>query len=166
MNTALFIGRFQPFHSGHASVVQHLATLGYDRVIIGIGSTQYNRQSENPLTLAERITCIVATLNQTENIPSYSIVLIPDIHDDKRWVAHVDSIVSQETSQYTATYTGNALVASLFEQAGKPVQAVTKSIAIDGTTLRQMISQHDGTWQSYINPSIRELVRTAVLQRN
>ena len=50
---SLFIGRFQPFHNGHLKVIKHLSTT-YEEIIIGIGSSQYHNESENPFTADER----------------------------------------------------------------------------------------------------------------
>ena len=62
---ALFIGRFQPFHKGHLSVVQQ-AVKENGHLYIGIGSTQYNYEPYNPLTTAERIQIIEAALKEAK----------------------------------------------------------------------------------------------------
>ena len=49
----MIIGRFQPFHSGHASVLSQALEL-CDQLIVVIGSAQESRISHNPLTAGER----------------------------------------------------------------------------------------------------------------
>ena len=45
----LFIGRFQPFHLGHLSVVKDIvARNDVGEIIIGVGSSQYDNTEENP----------------------------------------------------------------------------------------------------------------------
>ena len=49
----LYVGRFQPFHNGHKSVVKE-ALKHCDRLIIAIGSAQESRTKKNPFTFEER----------------------------------------------------------------------------------------------------------------
>ena len=39
MKRGFYIGRFQPYHNGHQSVLEHIAGK-VDEIIIGIGSAQ------------------------------------------------------------------------------------------------------------------------------
>jgi len=48
---ALFIGRFQPFHSGHLDAIKQISE---EEIIIGIGSSQYSKTEENPYSFEER----------------------------------------------------------------------------------------------------------------
>jgi len=50
---ALFIGRFQPFHKGHLLFLKSIYTQ-YDKIIIGIGSSQYSNSLDNPFSYDER----------------------------------------------------------------------------------------------------------------
>ena len=49
----LYIGRFQPFHMGHLSIVKR-ALKECDTLVIAIGSSQENRTKKNPFTFEER----------------------------------------------------------------------------------------------------------------
>ena len=49
--TALFIGRFQPFHSGHVDAIKQISE---KEIIIGIGSSQYSGTDDNPYSFEER----------------------------------------------------------------------------------------------------------------
>jgi nicotinamide-nucleotide adenylyltransferase len=75
---ALFIGRFQPFHKGHAELVR-LASKEYDKLIIGIGSAQISHEIENPFTVKERRRMIKEFL-KSEDIDNFQIYEIPDIN--------------------------------------------------------------------------------------
>lgn len=48
MKRGFYIGRFQPYHNGHQSVLEHIA-LEVDEIVIGIGSAQLSHLTDNPL---------------------------------------------------------------------------------------------------------------------
>ncbi len=68
----LFIGRFQPFHPGHAAVIEKLQDEGKD-VVVAVRDTPLNE--DNPLTIEERLTLIRSKFNNVE------IIIIPDIEE-------------------------------------------------------------------------------------
>ncbi|VVB56523.1 Nicotinamide-nucleotide adenylyltransferase [uncultured archaeon] len=55
--SVLFIGRFQPFHMGHDKLLRYLVKK-YDRIVVGIGSSQFRRTPENPFSAGERKSAI------------------------------------------------------------------------------------------------------------
>ena len=66
MSTALFIGRFQPFHEGHLDAVKQILAEN-EQVIIGIGSSQESGTSRNPFDAQQRTEMITKAL-QNANI--------------------------------------------------------------------------------------------------
>ncbi|MDD4247570.1 MAG: adenylyltransferase/cytidyltransferase family protein [Methanosarcina sp.] len=56
-----FIGRFQPFHFGHLSVVRY-ALEHDDELIVAIGSTDKSFTTKDPFTASERFEMILAAL--------------------------------------------------------------------------------------------------------
>ncbi len=75
---ALFIGRFQPFHNGHAELIR-LISKKYEEIIIGIGSAQRSHTIENPFTAAER-TAMIKEFLKDEGMKSYQIFEIKDLN--------------------------------------------------------------------------------------
>ena len=75
---ALFIGRFQPFHNGHAEQIR-LISKKYEEIIIGIGSVQRSHTIENPFTAAER-TAMIKEFLKDEGIKNYQIFEIRDLN--------------------------------------------------------------------------------------
>mgnify|MGYP001559734692 CR=1 FL=1 len=57
----VYIGRFQPFHLGHESVVRQALTLAH-KVLIIIGSADSPRTIKNPFTFTERLNMISTVL--------------------------------------------------------------------------------------------------------
>jgi len=145
MSKALFIGRFQPFHFGHLDALKQITE---DEITIGIGSSQYGGTEENPWSFEERKKMIEQSLIN-EHI-NYSIVAIPDIHDEKNWVEHVKNIVSK----FDVVYTGNEWVKKLFEEKGFEVKNIKIKIEISGTKLREMIKNSNTSWKKYVPKQI------------
>jgi bifunctional NMN adenylyltransferase/nudix hydrolase len=83
------IGRFQPFHKGHESLVrQALAQAKY--VIILVGSVDMARSTKNPWTWRERVAMIERTFPAEFTNDRISVLPIDDNpYDDEAWVADV-----------------------------------------------------------------------------
>lgn len=148
--TALFIGRFQPFHNGHASVLEQMQRDGITHAIIGVGSSQYSRTDDNPFTYEQRRAMIHSALEGRTGIPSFEVIAIPDIHNPPKWVAHVNSLVPE----YDVVYTGNPVVQDLFKSDGANIRSVHKTVQVDGSTIRRMIANGDDQWKAYVHPTI------------
>ncbi len=159
MKRALFIGRFQPFHLGHLSVLHEAKRLGWDEVIIGIGSSQYSNTDDNPLTYEQRVEIIAASTAHDKAVPKLHVIPLPDIHDDATWVRHINTIISQHELTYDIVLTGNAHVQSLFEVASISVKIIEPSITVNGTTIRNYIHTKNPEWQNFIHPNAQSLIR-------
>lgn len=84
---AVLIGRFQPFHNGHASLLR-LALDTAAKVVIVIGSSFHARSTKNPFTWQERATMIAETLPEAER-SRVSYIALRDYYDDVRWTGIV-----------------------------------------------------------------------------
>ncbi|MEA3254563.1 MAG: nicotinamide-nucleotide adenylyltransferase [Candidatus Altiarchaeota archaeon] len=113
--TALIIGRFQPFHLGHLMLIKEAARdCGF--IMLGIGSSQESHTQENPFTAGERREMIIRSL---EIPPKFAVYDIPDIGDNRRWVSHVEKLVSG----FDVVYTNGELERRLFREAGYRIHA-------------------------------------------
>lgn len=86
----VFIGRFQPFHSGHFAIVQE-ALKHTENLIIVLGSHNEARSARNPLTSAERIQVISSTLS-VAGIDLSKIFFLPQenyLYNDQKWIASI-----------------------------------------------------------------------------
>jgi bifunctional NMN adenylyltransferase/nudix hydrolase len=86
-DVAVAIGRFQPFHNGHAAVLAQ-ALAAAPRVVVVIGSAHQARTPRNPFSWQERAAMIRMTLPEAER---ERVVFMPmrDYYDDERWTAAV-----------------------------------------------------------------------------
>ena len=114
---ALFVGRFQPFHNGHYSVVKKLLA-EYSEVIIAIGSAE-ELNFENPFTAGERIEMIRNCFTEKE-LSRLILVPIRDINNDKLWVFHVTKYVPK----FDVVFSNNKLVKTLFLKVKIPVKTI------------------------------------------
>lgn len=88
----IFIGRFQPFHKGHAGVVQ-AALERADRLIVLLGSAQQARTPKNPFTDDERRVMITQVMG--ENAPRLRLDTLCDrMYQPNRWLADVQEKVA------------------------------------------------------------------------
>lgn len=160
MTTGLFIGRFQPFHNAHLQDVKDILAK-HDKVIIVVGSTQESRTDKNPYTFEEREDFITKALADAD-ITAFEIVNVPDINDNARWVAHLESFLNET---YEEVFSGNELVIELFEQAGKQVTKIKLIDEVSSTKIRSLMSE-DKEWQHLVPKAVSEALKTIRFKNN
>lgn len=154
-NSVLFVGRFQPLHLGHISVIDWLQHQGITNIIIGIGSSQYQTTAENPLSFEVR-KLLWETVYPSKAMP---IIALPDIHDDEHWIEHITKLVYTVCPLgFQQIVSNNAWVQRLATEAGIPVLIPPQTLDISATTIRQLIRQHDDTWKQYVPVSLHEII--------
>ncbi|MFM9435965.1 bifunctional NMN adenylyltransferase/nudix hydrolase [Janthinobacterium sp. CG_23.3] len=92
-DAAVLIGRFQPFHNGHASLLR-MALDAAPKVVVVLGSSFHARSAKNPFTWQERAAMIAATLPAHER-ERVSFVAVRDYYEDARWAGVVGKKVTQ-----------------------------------------------------------------------
>jgi nicotinamide-nucleotide adenylyltransferase len=129
----LMIGRFQPFHKGHLTIIKKILK-DVDELVIVIGSSQFKNTLENPLSADEREKMIDAALSD-EGIHTYKLFKIPDIGDDVLYPSHV----IKQVPEFDILYSGNILVQGLFQAKGKRVEKIThiKREEYEGSEIRK-----------------------------
>jgi len=151
---ALFIGRFQPFHKGHLEVIKNLSKK-YEEIIIGMGSSQYKNNVDNPFSSDERRLMIKSSLEK-DNITNYEIVEITDIHDPPNWVDHVLSIVSD----FDVVITNNSFTKQLFLEKDFKVEKspLYNKKEYSGKEIRKRIKDN-GSWESLVPDPVAEIIK-------
>jgi bifunctional NMN adenylyltransferase/nudix hydrolase len=99
-DTAVLIGRFQPFHSGHAALLGEAFRIG-SRVVLVLGSAHAARTPRNPFTAAEREAMIRASLTESDNA-RLLVVGQRDVWDLGRWTSEVRAAVEAAAPGRTA----------------------------------------------------------------
>ena len=153
-NSALIIGRFQPFHRGHLEAVRKISKR-YDRIIIGLGSAQYSHTADNPFSFRERSRMIKAALD-AEGIPNYTIVPIDDLHKHSEWVAHVVSLVPP----FSEVFTNEPLTRRLFAESGKNVKRIPflNRKEYCGTEVRKRMRE-GADWDELVPDAVADIIR-------
>jgi nicotinamide-nucleotide adenylyltransferase len=153
MIRGFYIGRFQPYHNGHQSVLEHIAG-EVDEIIIGVGSAQLSHHIDNPFTAGERVLMITRSL-ESLGCPFY-VIPIEDIQRNALWVAHVRSM----TPPFDICYSSNPLVVRLFGEAGINVQspAMYERETLSGTEIRRRILNNK-PWKSLVPPAVVQVLK-------
>lgn len=93
---AVLIGRFQPFHNGHAALLAKALETA-EKVVILLGSAHAARNAKNPFTWEERAAMIVTTLDEATQA-RVCFLPIRDYYDDRRWCDAVTAAVKAQTT--------------------------------------------------------------------
>jgi bifunctional NMN adenylyltransferase/nudix hydrolase len=136
---AVLIGRFQPFHWGHAGLLKKALELA-PRALVIIGSARGPRLVKNPFTAEERIDQIRGSLDADARA-RVSFATVRDYYDEPRWAAAVEAAVEREAGGGQITLVGfrkddSSSYLSLFPQWRE--YAAPRQAPIDGTALRRL----------------------------
>ncbi|NQV89395.1 MAG: adenylyltransferase/cytidyltransferase family protein [Parcubacteria group bacterium] len=145
----LFIGRFQPYHTGHHLVVQGMAKV-CRRVVIAIGSSDKSGTTDNPYTSQERKEMIQAALQDEDIIPMFDIVFveIPDLEDDDAWAQSILDV----SGEVDVVWTGNEHTKKCFE-GKKEIKDIKEVPGINSKNIREQIKV-DGDWREKVPGAI------------
>jgi len=148
-----YIGRFQPYHNGHHSVLQEISGF-VDEIVIGIGSAQLSHEPSNPFTAGERVLMITRSLSRL-GCPFY-VIPIEDVHRNALWVAHVKSM----TPPFDHIYSSNPLVARLFQEEGIRVEQTVmyERDSHSGTEIRRKMLNGE-PWEHLVPPEVAGVIR-------
>jgi bifunctional NMN adenylyltransferase/nudix hydrolase len=106
----IFIGRFQPFHSGHLKVVQE-GLKQAEKLIVLIGSAWQPRNTRNPWSHQEREDMLRACLTEADNARLHCLPLMDVPYNDELWMRNVQSTVSGLVTAHHSTPHRSAKIA-------------------------------------------------------
>lgn len=87
------IGRFQPAHVGHISIIKQAASQ-VDTLVILVGSANTCRSIKNPWTYQERVDVLRKKLFQSQ-IENITFAPLNDyLYNDHRWISEVRAVIS------------------------------------------------------------------------
>ncbi len=152
MERALYVGRFQPHHNGHQSVIEQInRNPDVDEIVIGVGSSQYGNFKflDNPFDYETRKLML---MQATVGMKPTHIIPIPDIHDPS-WVQYVEVLCPK----FNLVYSGNPIVKKMFEQSGYNVIAPETTQPISATLIRQRMIRGEN-WQEFVPPTTLQIL--------
>jgi nicotinamide-nucleotide adenylyltransferase len=155
VNRGLYVGRFQPFHTGHLEAIHHILKEAQELVIV-VGSAQYSHTIENPFTAGERLEMIRRALNENEVDSSRLwIIPVPDMHLPMMWV----SAVRGYTPKFNVVYSNEPLTHRLFLEAGYLVKGIPffKRNVYSSTHVRQKMLEDD-SWTSLVPNAVANFI--------
>lgn len=147
---ALFIGRFQPFHNGHANVLKWLSD-NADKVIVGIGSANASLTFRNPFTVGERIEMIEAAIGHVTTCS------IPDTGGQSLlWYP----LVRQYCPSFDEIYSNDEYTRLSIEQWGVSVKSTPlfERDKLSGSRIRYMIARNDSTWTELVPSGVVKIM--------
>lgn len=156
MTRCIVLGRFQPFHLGHAALVKaagkHAGAEG--EVVVAIGSSQAEWEARNPWTVGER-EAMIRTWAEQEHI-ALEVVGIEDINDPPNWVEHATKMHGKGV-----LVTSDEPTADLYEASGWTVKRVDLSQreTLEGWRVRQTIRMLSTVFD---DDAAREVLKTSV----
>ncbi len=170
MQSALFLGRFQPFHLGHLDVVKKILEKN-ERVIIVIGSAEKNFLPDNPLTAGERFQLIEEALHEAK-IPAekYCIIPVRNVNNYALWVNHVNCYIPP----YDKLFTGSEIVKACYEgkyhypneksKVGPEIFQLKRVLKISASDVRKAILKNKG-WEKLLPPVVAKILKSWNIQK-
>ncbi len=139
-----YIGRFQPYHSGHHHMVEEIAEQ-VDELVLGIGSAGDSHTPRNPFTAGERVMMVTKSVAEFD-IPTY-VVPIEDLERNSVWVSHVQSM----SPAFDVAFSNNPLVIRLFAEAGVEVRQspMFRRQVLEGSEVRERMIE-DRDWKTLV----------------
>jgi nicotinamide-nucleotide adenylyltransferase len=149
-----YIGRFQPFHNGHLSVIQKICDEA-DELIIGIGSAQRSHTIVDPFTAGERVLMITRVLATQKIKKMWYVIPIEDIQRNALWVSHIRAM----TPPFDAVHSSNPLVTRLFYEARVKVYSpvMHERDCLSGTHIRERMVQRK-EWRHLIPLEVAQVI--------
>ncbi len=152
-----YIGRFQPYHNGHHTVVETISR-EVDELVLGIGSAGDSHTAHDPFTAGERIMMItkaVREFERTNGLVTY-VVPIEDLDRNAVWVSHVRSMCPT----FDVAYSNNPLVVRLFEEAGIEVRQsrMFDRERLEGSDIRDSMIEGE-SWEGRVPDPVVDVIR-------
>ena len=150
---ALFVGRFQPFHLGHLSVIKDILKEN-DKIIIVIGSAQESRTKKNPFSTEERKEMIERTLKALD-IKNYEIFCARDFFNDNLWTENI-----KKHCKFDRAYSRNTHVLKCFKEGGikAKLHKLYNRDILSGTEIRKRMLEGK-EWEKLVPEKVAEYLK-------
>jgi nicotinamide-nucleotide adenylyltransferase len=155
MTRAIVLGRFQPFHKGHAYLVMQAALVHPNQpVMVAIGSSKKEWEPDNPWSAEER-SAMISAWAEAEQI-EIETCLIEDINDPPNWVEHARKSHGEGT-----LVTSDEPTSRLYKDDSFPVHdlPLSERERFEGWRVRQTAKMLSTV---YDDEAVREVLNTSV----
>ncbi|KWA84195.1 hypothetical protein WL29_22810 [Burkholderia ubonensis] len=140
-DVVVYIGRFEPYHTGHHALVQQALTLGR-QVVMVLGSAGERRSRKNPFYAAERETMIAGSVDGGD-AQRLLFAAVPDFTENAAWVEAVQLAVAARAPGATRI----ALIGHFKDESSYylnhfpawQLESVERANEIDATTVRNVM---------------------------
>lgn len=153
--TALFIGRFQPFHKGHVYILRKCLELA-EQVVILVAKAEAVGEVNDPWSVRERkrMVCEVVRGMKVEDRVG-KIVSCPDYPSDKKWLAEV----KKRVGEFDIVVSNNEWTLRVFKDAG--YQTVESGLhnrdELEGVKVRALMRTNRKEWRERVPVEIAEM---------
>jgi len=154
-NRGLYVGRFQPFHTGHLNSIK-VVLKEVEELVIVIGSAQYSHNINNPFTAGERLVMIRRALKEAKIDDSRLwMVPVPDVHLHMLWVSALEGY----TPRFDVVYSNEPLTRRLFTEAGYKVKSIRffERKLYTSTLIREKMLK-DESWTTLVPKSVADFI--------
>lgn len=163
-DVAMLCGRFQHFHIGHQSLVEHALNVA-DRMIILVGSSQEFGTERNPFDISTRIDVIREIYNDDNRI---TVKPLPDLTHENDITPDWGRYVLKSTNHYIhkvpeVMIYGNDEARSRWfdpEDIKDTLEIVVprSKIKISATEIRKMLVKDDRErWMQFVHPRLHKM---------
>jgi len=144
---ALFIARFQPLHKGHLYAIK-TAMKNFDKLIIGIGSSNESNTWRNPFSFEEREEMLKKAGVRCK------IIGLADTADDKDWCKQILKL-----EDFDVVITGSEWVRKCFSEVKevKPPNFLLPEV-YNGTKIREKIMK-DEAWKDLVPKNVASFIK-------
>lgn len=153
--TALVVGRFQPFHTGHLYLLKKAFSLA-EELVIAIGSSNVHN-NDNPLTYEQRVQMLKIVLER-ENLQDRikKVVPSPDFPDDEQW----RNTLLENAGEFQISLGNNDWTNSVLASAGYEVLTVPHldREIFQGQYIRKLFREHKN-WQERVPEYLQEYIQ-------
>ncbi|KVP96732.1 hypothetical protein WJ97_12695 [Burkholderia ubonensis] len=163
-DVVVYIGRFEPYHTGHHALVHQALALGR-QVVLVLGSAGEPRSRKNPFFAAEREAMIAASVAGAD-AQRLLFTAVQDFGDNDAWVAAVHAAVeSKAPGAARVALIGHFKDASSYYLNHFPswrLESVGRANELDATTVRNVMFDHTRTLEARLQ-TLQDMVPAGAL---